>query len=541
MATFSVMEDVPNPLFDLKGDPFSGAVLKAFLPGTTTSISIAIDSAGGSPQTSITANAEGKWEVSGNEILPYIDQKHKWGVFANATDAAANTPFYMGPFNNVEVGVASSTYDQGGTGAVSRTVENRLRDLISVADFGTGNNVAQFQAAIDSTTDGEIQTILVPAGSYAGDFSTLTVGTRTVVLVEQGDVTYTGTQPTINRVYGKFGSDITRPWFIGKNGFISDQTTGASNDRPVLRAQRIADHTGGTAGANASAISADVTVNQTAGRVDNFENAYVGSVTSFRSDIVTGVPNMAVYQGTLFKKNPSKGGFFGANFVARDETTRQSSVSLGGLVSTECTLVASGPDNSNLRVVIDAVARGYDNSADGATSVFAGIRVRPSNTGVVSSEPVQLEHGILVDEGTLGTVANCIQTNGGGTGLRAVGTYTNHAIEIDTTTLASVKIGSDVKTVGNVAAQILLAGNNASDATVTYGNVRVVPTVNTAGSESGRIDIRTLVAGTETTIMLFDGNQANSIQLRVNSTLKQVSEGAANSGDPGFRVLQVVN
>jgi len=40
MATFSVMEDVPNPLFDLKGDPFSGAVLKAFLPGTTTSISI---------------------------------------------------------------------------------------------------------------------------------------------------------------------------------------------------------------------------------------------------------------------------------------------------------------------------------------------------------------------------------------------------------------------------------------------------------------------------------------------------------------------
>lgn len=101
MANFSVMADVPNPVFDSNGNPFSGAVLKAFLPGTTTSTSIAIDEDGGSPQASITYNAQGKLEVTGNEILPFIDRKHKWGIFANATDAAANTPFYMGPFNNV--------------------------------------------------------------------------------------------------------------------------------------------------------------------------------------------------------------------------------------------------------------------------------------------------------------------------------------------------------------------------------------------------------------------------------------------------------
>jgi len=101
MASFSVMSDVPNPVFDSNGNPFSGAVLKAFLPGGTTSTSIAIDEDGGSPQASITYNAAGKLEVTGNEILPYIDKKHKWGIFANATDAAANTPFYMGPFDNV--------------------------------------------------------------------------------------------------------------------------------------------------------------------------------------------------------------------------------------------------------------------------------------------------------------------------------------------------------------------------------------------------------------------------------------------------------
>lgn len=103
MATFSVMSDVPNPIIvDAAGTAGSGYVLKAFLPGTTTSTSIAIDGDGSSPQTSITANAEGKWEVTGNEILPYIDRTHKWGIFANATDATANTPFYMGPFDNVE-------------------------------------------------------------------------------------------------------------------------------------------------------------------------------------------------------------------------------------------------------------------------------------------------------------------------------------------------------------------------------------------------------------------------------------------------------
>jgi len=101
MANFSIMADVPNPVFDSNGNPFSGAVLKAFLPGTTTSTSIAIDEDGGSPQASITYNAQGKLEVTGNEILPYIDRKIKWGIFANAVDAAANTPFYMGPFDDV--------------------------------------------------------------------------------------------------------------------------------------------------------------------------------------------------------------------------------------------------------------------------------------------------------------------------------------------------------------------------------------------------------------------------------------------------------
>lgn len=113
---WTIMADVPNPIFDGNGDPFSGAVLKAYLPGTTTSTSIAIDSSGSSPQTSITANAAGIWEVSGNEIVPFIDREHKWAIFANASDAAANTPAYMGFFDNIPQsgGIPNTTiYDLG--------------------------------------------------------------------------------------------------------------------------------------------------------------------------------------------------------------------------------------------------------------------------------------------------------------------------------------------------------------------------------------------------------------------------------------------
>ena len=74
--SFTPMTDVPNPLFDLNGDPFSGAVLKAYLPGTTTAISIYTDATGSSPQATLTANAQGAWEVTGSEVVPYIDQDH---------------------------------------------------------------------------------------------------------------------------------------------------------------------------------------------------------------------------------------------------------------------------------------------------------------------------------------------------------------------------------------------------------------------------------------------------------------------------------
>jgi hypothetical protein len=66
-------------------------------------------------------------------------------------------------------------YNQGGTGAVTRTVQSRLRDYVSVKDFGAvGDGVTDdtlaIQAALDYADTGSNQssvvTVFIPAGTY---------------------------------------------------------------------------------------------------------------------------------------------------------------------------------------------------------------------------------------------------------------------------------------------------------------------------------------------------------------------------------------
>ena len=59
------------------------------------------------------------------------------------------------------------TYNPAGTGAVTRTVEAKLRDVVSVKDFGAvGNGVADDTAAINLALATGKKTIFIPAGVY---------------------------------------------------------------------------------------------------------------------------------------------------------------------------------------------------------------------------------------------------------------------------------------------------------------------------------------------------------------------------------------
>ena len=58
-------------------------------------------------------------------------------------------------------------YNQGGTGAVGRTVASRLQDTVSVKDFGAvGNGVADDTIAIQAAFNSSTQRVLIPNGTY---------------------------------------------------------------------------------------------------------------------------------------------------------------------------------------------------------------------------------------------------------------------------------------------------------------------------------------------------------------------------------------
>lgn len=180
------MSTVPNPLLDPNGDPASGFVLKCYLPGTTTTTPIATDNTGGTTVSTMTSNAEGKWEVSGNEYIPHIDRSVKWGIFANATDATANTPFYQGPYDNVvqssSGGSADLTYTPEGTGAVATNVQSYLRQFAknplnySVVGDGTTDDTSSLNTFFDNHS-----IAIITEGTYLGQF---TIHTGAVIVME---------------------------------------------------------------------------------------------------------------------------------------------------------------------------------------------------------------------------------------------------------------------------------------------------------------------------------------------------------------------
>ena len=70
---------------------------------------------------------------------------------------------------NASAGIVASklAFTQAGTGATARTIDSKLKDVVSVKDFGAiGNGVADDTAAIQAAVNSGARTVYFPNGSY---------------------------------------------------------------------------------------------------------------------------------------------------------------------------------------------------------------------------------------------------------------------------------------------------------------------------------------------------------------------------------------
>lgn len=96
------------------------------------------------------------------------------------TGAVTSTKILDGTILNADVNASAGitagklSFTQAGTGAVARTVDSRLKDVVSVKDFGAvGDNTTNDTAAIQAAFNSGTSEIVYPAGTYLQD--TITV------------------------------------------------------------------------------------------------------------------------------------------------------------------------------------------------------------------------------------------------------------------------------------------------------------------------------------------------------------------------------
>ena len=161
--------------FDNNGIPLAGGLLYTYAAGTSTPIATYTTSAGSVANSNpIVLNSTGRltneiWFTTGTSVK--IVLQNSLNIQIGSYDNLSG----INDFSAIYTALASSTgssligYNQGGSGAVSYTVQSKLQQYLSVKDFGakgdgTTDDTAAIQAALN--TSGSGSTIFFPTGTY---------------------------------------------------------------------------------------------------------------------------------------------------------------------------------------------------------------------------------------------------------------------------------------------------------------------------------------------------------------------------------------
>lgn len=139
MATWKPISNTV-PQYHVSGSPASGYYLKGYLAGTTTALSMAIDSTGATTLAKCQINSAG-YPINGSSavFIPHFDRDYKLALYTNSTDADANTTG-----NAVWVVDNLSFNDAGSQWLVNSHVLTRLTNTTFELSSGDGDQTAEY-------------------------------------------------------------------------------------------------------------------------------------------------------------------------------------------------------------------------------------------------------------------------------------------------------------------------------------------------------------------------------------------------------------
>jgi hypothetical protein len=217
MPTVAITPQPKLQFFDAAGNPLSGGKLYTYAAGTTTPLASYTDSTGN------VANTNPVILDSRGEASVWLGaSQYKLALYTSADVLVWTVDNVSGSVSLAQLAASNGSsfvnFLQAGTGATSRTVQSKLRDVVSVLDFGadpTGatSSTTAFASAVSASAG---KALYVPAGSYSvADEFTLAAGTT---------------------IYGDgFGSRISQT-AQGKNVFILADDCMVSSLRVVMTA-----------------------------------------------------------------------------------------------------------------------------------------------------------------------------------------------------------------------------------------------------------------------------------------------------------------
>ena len=216
-VNLSALAGAGQQFFDNNGVILTGGKLYSYAAGTTTPQTTYTSASGSTAHTNpIILNSAGR--VATGEIWLTAGNNYKFALYTS-TDVLIATYDNITGINGTGIAsnAANVTYDPAGTNAVATNVQAKLRQYVSVKDFGAvGDGVADdttaIQNALNALSSGG--SIYVPSGTYkitnllSFYSSQLFIGNGPTSIIEYAEVSPASTKPVL-QISGKTNTVVS--------------------------------------------------------------------------------------------------------------------------------------------------------------------------------------------------------------------------------------------------------------------------------------------------------------------------------------------